>query len=312
MQPRFLLRMVAVLLALVAGPCRSADASTFDIELSNFVQLSQFTPWSNGLFDNNDLLVSAGHAGATDGSLSMAYGNSFNFASATSNIRDIVFSGPGPTVQVSGNLLFDVDFSRYFEGWSGNGVTDDSFTGSQLGIQFGGDFGSGSFQFAFGSNQDLPTITNPDNDPYTFTQLSREVNLLSSVIGGQPWVGAGFSETYFLTGEMSFQQTVPTGIPLFMQLNMFTATSSLSGTVIAEAAGETDGLNTFGFPTGNAVVFDLPAGYTANASSIGLVDNSIPSSEVPEPGSASLLSGGCAAFVVLALARRRRLQSTKL
>jgi hypothetical protein len=129
--------------------------------------------------------------------------------------------------------------------------------------------------------------------------LSRTTTPITTAPGFNP-VGAGFlvHDVVRLEGERLLPGLVPVGTPLTLQLNM--AVSGSSGTpasVLPQPSGTFDMLHTFGLPRG-VPVFDLPEGYTANAPSLGIVDNV---RTVPEPSRFLLL--GMALVTLLAMRR---------
>ena len=135
---------------------------------------------------------------------------------------------------------------------------------------------------------------------------TQNLQLLSSIsipitVQGQPLAGFSVSNIYGVSGVISGTITEPTGVPLTLQLTLTT-----NGQVIANGFGGgsvfIDFGHTLGFEDG-VPVFDLPAGFSANSVSMGLVDNVIgtPNASTPEPASFGL---SMAALLGIGLLRR--------
>jgi hypothetical protein len=226
-------------------------------------------------------------------------------ASGRSSIDDIIFKGPGATVNATITLPFHMEFLRYHEEWDAftglSSSTDQTFT-----ISFGGSNiqNFDTIDGDFTSAQEVPTISfqHIPNNPavaFSFTKIFEDDVFMTAVIDGKAAAGIGRDEGFYLSGAVTLQQTFPVGVPLLLNLQLST-TDTAQALYITSASGVTAGMQTFGIPTGVSA-FDLPPGYTVNAESIGLVDGVVPDASSPEPGTVLLFSAGC--LVMMARSR---------
>jgi hypothetical protein len=289
----------AAILSLMAS---GAWASTFSINTNPFLPaVTSSTPISGDSLDGNGIRIAQARAGASVGSGSLGYGNGQGSSSATSDITDIVFSGPGPFVQANITLVFDAFIGTYAEGWGSEIGTFGSSTFNQFQFSYGGLGPGGNFSMNLQTGQD-PTFSNPEGLTYSFTLQNQTTQLLTNVVNNIAWAGVGVDSVYFLTGEIHFTQVVPTGTPLDMFFFIRTLSQG-DAPAFSNAVASTDAMNTFGFAAGSGS-FDLPEGYTVNAPSIGLVDGHIPGASVPESSSALLAGAGFLAMLAARAARR--------
>jgi hypothetical protein len=309
----------AVLLALTVG-ASGAWASTFSAFAGPVNVANSSTPVF--VFNYNSavgLVDASARADASVGSEAKAFAVGAGpftptfaqqSASGFSSIDDIFFKGPGSTVDATITLPFHIGFSRYFEVWDASSgltsTTDQTFT-----LQFGGtniqnfDTMDGDFSSA----EEIPTITFqhiPDNPAvaFTFTKIFENDVLLTAVVNGHAAAGIGKDENFFMSGTVTLHQGFSVGSPLSLNLKLSTSATA-NALFVSSADAETGGMQTFGFPTGVSA-FALPAGFTVNAESIGLVDGVVPDSSAPEPGTVLLFSAGCLAMAMRRIRRRTR------
>lgn len=186
-------------------------------------------------------------------------------------LDDLVFSGPGATVETSLNLEIGGTLSASVN----QGNTHTQVTG-QAQVQVKGnvcdEFGGAIFSFA-----GTRTVTERH---YGENSLVRDEIPSSGILATIPLSG-----TAVVTAGPF---TVPTGVPLQLELWMAQSTLGIvsmgpgpgpnpSGSGVGKALYG----NTLSLPVGGPV-FDLPSGYTANSQQGGITDNN----DVPEPAPA--------------------------
>jgi hypothetical protein len=88
-----------------------------------------------------------------------------------------------------------------------------------------------------------------------------------------PGAGFHFDDVVTLRGEMLLPGNAQVGVPLTLDLASSARSTALGGFVL-DSSGGINALHNFGVPQGGAF-FDLPAGYTANSASLGLVNNTV-------------------------------------
>ncbi len=88
-----------------------------------------------------------------------------------------------------------------------------------------------------------------------------------------PGAGFHFDDVVTLRGEMLLPGNAQVGVPLTLNLASSARSTALGGFVL-DSSGGINALHNFGVPQGGAF-FDLPAGYTANSASLGLVNNTV-------------------------------------
>jgi hypothetical protein len=116
-----------------------------------------------------------------------------------------------------------------------------------------------------------------------------------------PGVGFHFEDFVTLRGEMILPGVAQVGVPMRLISSLSARSIALGGFELASAGG-IDVMQQFGVPLGG-LVFDLPAGYTADSVSLGLADNTVttltgnltikndPSSTAIDAGSLTTISG---------------------
>jgi hypothetical protein len=228
-------------------------------------------------------------------------------SAATSDVTDLMFAGPAPSVQFPLALTYGgiVGLNTSFLNGSNGLVSksdarDDLRLQAQLSCAGCGFLINGDLQFSISSDAS-PRIniqaqmgTNP-----TIELTSQTAMPVTAIFNGEAVAGLHVSSIYGVSGSFDAGMvTVPTGVPirLFMNIN-----GSAHGTAnnISGMFSYFDFSHTFGLPLGTPV-FNLPPGFTANAPSIGLVDNVF----VPEPGTLAMAGLDC--VILGGLYRRRR------
>jgi hypothetical protein len=297
----------------------TASGSTFTVSAGTFGQLTSSEQVGIG-----DALNSAFAGRGTVGVSSLIsspapFGLSNVFrasgSSAQSSIDDLVFSGPGATVQTEVRIPFHAFFSLgidslgnlggdVFKGIASGGVT---LSGS---MQCGNSCG---YSFRLDTAYDAPDPFTPTGSPGSGGQLVYSLDFLRSSLQllttdevlGQVYAGSHVTRDFVLSGSFdSGLMTVPVGVPILVNFSMSSGAST-TAFFVSGAFAQVDGLHTLGFQQG-VPVFDLPAGFTANAPSIGLVNDVIPATDAPEPGSAWMAGLGCVALLAGVTIRRKR------
>ena len=231
-------------------------------------------------------------------------------ASASAFIDDIIFKGPAPTVQTRLLLPFDglvsVQSQELVDGvgdiFFGNSRGDISLTAQMSCFNCGlGFFLNGRFD----ASVDMfngPSVATEQQSTHSFLLNGPFVLEISSFFIGHAFAGVDKTNIWGYRGAFDTGIiTVPTNTPITLSFNM--SISDIAGSqAIADASAAVDAFHTFGLPQGTPV-FDLPAGFTAEAASIGMVNNVIPSDVAPEPMPVGLMLGG---FAMLWMRRRRR------
>jgi hypothetical protein len=308
-----------VVLMIGAGTARASSFSAIAGPLivqssSTPVVLNNFNP-SLGIFDANaraDASVGADAAAFSAGTGPFTTNFSVQSASAHSTIDDIIFSGPGPSVDATIRLLFDFGLQRDFQDWTSTpNFTANSTTDQEFSFGFGGR-NIQTFNTIFGSftsADSVPTITSlrpfdPQMITFSTTKIFENDTFLTATIPGSTEAAAGIerSQDFFFAGQVLIHQTFPVGVPIFLDLQI-SANTNVHALFIANGFADTGGFHSFGLPTGSSG-FDLPEGYTVNAPSIGLVNGVIADASVPEPASVGLFGAGCVAMMMFRRALR--------
>lgn len=164
-------------------------------------------------------------------------------------VTDLVFSGPTAEVETSLHLVFEPSYSM-----TTNGEDADGRTGVAAVRVGGGICGAGQI-VAF--------------------EGERQVSLVD-VTGGAPTLsfttGNGLLTGALLDVPIAFSVgpfSVPTGVPLQIELWMLTTTSVMAEGGVSAA----DSTFRFSLPLDGSPVFDLPAGYSADSPDAGIVAN---------------------------------------
>jgi hypothetical protein len=230
-------------------------------------------------------------------------------ASAQSTVDDILFSGPGATVKTHVLIPFHAQFNLAIDDLAN--LQGDVFKGTaSAGLQFGANMQCGiscGFGGVVGVDFNAPDPFTPKVQTtmsfgtiaYDLTFQGEFVQLITTTpIFGEPYAGANFRREYALDGYFdSGLTTVPVGVPITMQFTVQTGVQTISF-FVSGASGFMNAIDTLGLPQG-VPVFDLPAGYSVDAPSIGLVNNVIPAAAgpivgVPAPASLGLMLSGLA------------------
>ena len=303
----------------------AASGSVFEVSAAGFVGQTSSGPVGIGNRGPNSAFAGvSGTNGVASASFSPATNTlSNNFLAsgslAKSSLDDIVFSGPGATVQTRVTIPFDallllsVDELVGFKGLVVKGSAAVDVTSSAS--MFCGN--SCGFNETLNVHWDAPDPFVPivnNASPgivYSLDFLGETVQLLKTEeILGDNYVGSNVQQIYFLHGYFdSGRTTVPVGVPILMNF-LIASGAQTQSFFVSSAHAVVDGRNTMGFPIG-VPVFDLPSGFTVNAPSIGLVNNVIPGdivpgpSGVPEPSSLLLLVVGLGGLAFIRLARAR-------
>ena len=303
----------------------AASGSVFEVGATGFAGGTSSHPLSTGFGGPNSAFAGiSGTNGVASSSFSPAtntLSNNFRASGsrATSSIDDIVFSGPGATVETQVTIPFDallllrVDHFVDLEGLVVNGgatvglsTTASMFCGNSCG------FNSTLTVDWVAPDPFVPTVSSADpRIVYSLEFLGETVQLMTTTeILGHSFAGASLERTYFLHGYFdSGRTTVPVGVPILMNL-LISSSAQTESFFVSSGFAVVDGRNTMGFPIG-VPVFDLPSGFTVNAPSIGLVNNVIPGDIVPgppgvsEPPSLLLLVVGLGGLAFLRLTRAR-------
>lgn len=241
-------------------------------------------------------------------------------SSARSSIDDLVFSGPGATVQTEVRIPFHAFYTLgidslgnlggdVFKGTASGGVT---LSGNmQCGNSCGYSFSLDTAYLAPDPFTPTPTASPGSGGQlvYSLDFLFGSVKLLKTdEVFGQVYLGSHRSRDFELNGYFdSGLMTVPVGVPILVNFSMSSGAST-TAFFVSGAFAQIDGRHTLGYQQG-VPVFDLPAGFTVNAPSIGLVNNVIPATGTPEPRSACLAGFGCVALWAAVRIRRNRAQA---
>jgi PEP-CTERM motif len=299
-----------VALLLAGGLAASLHASSFSV----FVPGDQIvnSPGPVGLVaPGGTAFAGNGHVGISG--IEAASGNtSSTFARANSVVDDLVFSGPGATVQTRFIIPFSGIFGSEVQNlFDLNGVlAASSFGGPQIFLNaqmvcqtcFNGLFLDGALEVDFDSREGPPKVRGNRQDSENITLAFLLSLPISGNINGTAVGGFDDNYIYGITGFFdSGLVTIPTGVPFELTLDLQASAQTLAGS-ITSGSGFFDLSHTFGLPQG-VPIFDLPPGFTANAPSIGLIGNQIAPSEVPEPASLAMAALG---FAVLLGIRRAR------
>ena len=201
------------------------------------------------------------------------YDKIVNSVVATVTLDDVIISAPPSVTSVTTNISMHLD---------GNLNSSSTFSGGSNGV------------FASASVDTLLSVNNKAVGSGTFSSSSSQGNFATTSGGG--WL-TNFNGNATLT---SANFVVPANTP-------FTVSFTLNVASIAGMNQDNSGLaessanfgSTMSFVT-NQPVFSLPAGYTANSVSGGIVANQYV--QTPEPTSATL----AAIALVIVAARRRR------
>jgi len=89
-----------------------------------------------------------------------------------------------------------------------------------------------------------------------------------------PGAGFHFDDVVTLSGEIELPGVAQVGVPMTLDLTL-SANSTASGGFQLSSAGAVNVLHNFGVPQGGVPVFDLPAGYTVNSPSLGIINNTV-------------------------------------
>jgi hypothetical protein len=204
-------------------------------------------------------------------------------AQSSATYSDIIISGPTPTVLVTLHIPFHANFIDQWSAWTGDfpfhtfAAHNANFQAALVGATSG--FPVGGLTTEFNRAEDvenlLPSISGDATEAHTFTRTAFTVTPVTSDPSVGVFAGSLVDEIYELRGEFTLTGTVPTGVPLTLNLSL-DINSTAHSFFIAGAGGSTDARDTLGVPQGGVAVFDLPAGYTSNSVSLGIVDNVVP------------------------------------
>ncbi len=232
--------------------------------------------------------------------------------SVTANITDVIVSGPTPTVLARVHVPFHANIYQYYiemsdqpapppgsqsqpqpTVWSSNSANlQFSVTLSNPGVLSGGTFARGSLEvrlnrqgqiaqfLPLGGGRDEAFVPKPriaglvKLDPDGF--ITKFFQLSLPVTGGPGLPLAGFATSTIdeLRGEIVFTTMVETNQPLKLSFNA-TVSGLSTANFIAGASGAID-QGRLGLPTDGSVVFEMPAGYTVDIPSAGVIDNAVP------------------------------------
>ncbi|HEY1337258.1 MAG TPA: hypothetical protein VGF59_07095 [Bryobacteraceae bacterium] len=241
--------------------------------------------------------------------------------SAREEIDDLVINGPAPTIETSLQLFYDAIFRTQIQSFAAfessdtfSGAARDTLTITASLNCFNCGLGqllNGVFEATVDST-DGPAVAREQQGSHTFAfDDDAHIVLLISNAGfiGENWFGVDDLKFWGVSGLFdSGRITVPTNTPLTLAMNI-TVSEVAAANGIADAGAGVNAFNTFGLPIGTPV-FDLPPGFTANAPSIGLVNNIIPGDSAPEPMSMGLVAAGLVMVGLVAgrshIARSRR------
>jgi hypothetical protein len=305
---------VTILAAL--GGMHCLTASTFTVIVGG-VQTSGPGPVGDvlgldGAFSGNGTVKARSFVSAISPNV-LASTSAQSAVSASEEIDDLVFSGPAATVETSLQLFYDAVFTVRTQALDAFGSSDrfsgavaDNLTvaGSLICFNCGvGQLLNGVFDGTVDDVNKL-TVGREQQGSHIFELTGHFVQAISdNNFIGEVWAGVDETEFWGLRGVFdSGTITVPTNTPLTLRLNLSISETAVAN-AIANASAGVNASDTFGLPIGTPV-FDLPAGFTANAPSIGLVNNVIPGSAAPEPMSMGLAAAGLA--ILGWRARRRR------
>lgn len=305
---------------LVYGALKVVSASTFTVSVFGHPILTSSGPvadvnGNDGAFSGNGTVKARSFVGADAPN---APANNFvnSGASASSVIDDLVITGPAAFVQTSLQLFYHAVITV-----RNQQVTDGTFTntsGASGDISLGGFLGC--FTCVFGGlnggvefNVDAVAGGTAASERQGTHTLQLDDLFVTPIIDpdflGEAWAGVDKVQFWGVTGNFdSGAITLPTNTFLTLSMNM-TVSDLAVGRANTSASAGVNAFNTFGLPIGTPV-FDLPAGFTANAPSIGLVDNIIPAASAPEPMPMGLAAAGLAFVGMLTrrphIARKRR------
>jgi hypothetical protein len=123
---------------------------------------------------------------------------------------------------------------------------------------------------------DITVFRNISLDANGFLYLYRVQTPITSQTGiFGPGAGFYYDDFVVLNGEMILPGIAQVGVPMTLDL-AHSARSIASGGFQLESAGELNALNNFGMSHGGAY-FDLPAGYSVDSVSLGVVGNTVTS-----------------------------------
>jgi hypothetical protein len=156
------------------------------------------------------------------------------------------------------------------------------------------------------SDGGITTFRNIPLDSGGFLYLTRtQTPITAPDEGFGPGAGFHFDDIVNLNGEMLLSWIAQVGVPLRLDLSM-NLDSIAAGGFQLTASGAIDALHTFGVPQGGVPVFDLPDGFTANSTSLNIVNNGVPAAEsaIPEPPAVVLFGAGVLGLLTFSVYRK--------
>jgi len=320
--PRF---VVPSLLAALLVLSPAVLASTFEVSVPGNGNQIFGSPVPVGIISDDQL----GHSGAlaANGRVGVATfvgvpatnaltgGSGTHDVTAFESVDDLIFTGPAALVPF--HEFFHYDGSIGFSlNALGDNVGDVFQATTAVTVQLNTSVtcpGCGAQEYFGQTSIELDDPSSSGHPDFTGTETHPSVSLdenfalpISSNFIGQSFAGVDHIVQFSMFGVFDTGALLlPTNVPVSISFRIH-ASDSVFAQAIAGGNAYVDFGHTFGFPVG-VPVFDLPAGFTANAPSIGLHDNVIgPPIAAPEPATLPLLAAALSAVAAIRLRRRGR------
>ena len=214
---------------------------------------------------------------------------------ATVNFDDFIITGPAPQVTVTLHVPFHANIIQNFDELTDG--TNQVFSSGAANLFFLVQVGGATARmeirwnrqagikdvlitpavFPFGSSQfvpkpRIPGLTPLDTDGFVTRFFQNSLPITGGV--GLPFAGFDTYTIDEVRGEILLTTQVNTNQAFNVHLDM-NGRSTASASFIASALAATNEM-ALSVPTDGAIVFDLPAGYTADSPSAGVINNVVP------------------------------------